>query len=367
MFFNKHIRLNHVIKKIVIKILLFRSNKALNNNNRIGIIALHKLGDSIFTIPAIKQIINHHKKNIFLVCFSETTSIFKIIFSSINFIELSHNDFFLSNRIAKHKTRKGLKKLNFSTIYDLTGAINSATLLLNNPAKDIIGINETYYKPIYTRFSKIRSEPHMTDIYLDAIKSVIPFKNFERITIKNNGVNKYIIIHPFASIESKEWGLNKYICLTEHLNKRYNCVIVTPTNKISADVLSQIIKKKIKVVETKTTAELIETIKHCSLLIGNDSGPVHIANLLGKPTFTIYGPTNPLFHKPLEGRNKYIIKEIPCSPKLTEKMCFTCAGRIGCPSFECINKLSFKEVKDSVDEFIESLEKQNTKIVDRIE
>ena len=31
-------------------------------------------------------------------------------------------------------------------------------------------------------------------------------------------------------------------------------------------------------------------MKKCSVFIGNDSGPVQIASLLGKPTFTIYSP-----------------------------------------------------------------------------
>jgi ADP-heptose:LPS heptosyltransferase len=121
-------------------------------------------------------------------------------------------------------------------------------------------------------------------------------------------------------------------------------------------------QKKIKFIETKTTADLIEVIKRCALLIGNDSGPVHIANLLGKPTFTIYGPTNPDFHKPLDGINKYIIKEIPCSPRTNEKMCFTYGGMIGCPSFECMNNLNVEEVKTSVDDFILSLEKMKMEL-----
>lgn len=365
MFFN--IKSNYFFSKVATGLIYiitfpFKFKKSKKNNDKIGIIVLHKLGDSVFTIPALKQIINYHKKNIFLICFSETIPIFKIVFSSINYIGLLHDDFLFNERVIKYKAKKKLKKLNFSTIYDLTGAINSATILYNYPAKEIIGINEIYYKTIYTKHSRIRSEPHITDIYLDAIKSTVPLKNFNDDQIIENIHGEYIIIHPFASLESKEWGLKKYIYLAEHLNKKYNCILVVPPQKISTDLLSELSIKKIKVIETQTIPELIEIIKKSFLLIGNDSGPVHIANLLGKSTFTIYGPTNPLFHKPLTGKNKYIIREIPCTPKSSEKLCFTCAGRIGCPSFECINNLSFNEVKKEVDEFIKTLEKQNTEI-----
>jgi heptosyltransferase-2 len=82
-------------------------------------------------------------------------------------------------------------------------------------------------------------------------------------------------------------------------------------------------------------------------MISNDSGPLYIASLMGKPTFTIYGPTNPLFHLPLGSKHNYIRHLISCSPAETEKYCFTNAGRDGCPSFECMNQLKVDEVYEN--------------------
>ena len=366
MFFYKNIKSNPTYNKTVIFLIngiltLLKIIKPTNkkNTNNIVIVALHKLGDSIFTIPAIKNILHHHQKDIFLICFAETIPIYKIVFESINFIEFNPDDFAFNNRIAKRKARKVLKKLNPLTVYDLTGTITSASLLFNSSAKEIIGINEPYYRPLYTKYYSIRTKPHIAEIYLDAIRQVIPIYFSGLDEIKNNDLGEYILIHPFAGTESKEWGLKKFVGLAGSLDIRFDCLIVSPANKIPSDVIKEMEKKNIKFKETKTVDELIEIIKGCLLLIGNDSGPVHIANLLGKPTFTIYGPTNPDFHKPLKGINNYIYMEIPCSPKLNEKMCFTHGGMIGCPSFECMNNLTLDEVKKSVNEFISYVEKQN--------
>jgi ADP-heptose:LPS heptosyltransferase len=82
---------------------------------------------------------------------------------------------------------------------------------------------------------------------------------------------------------------------------------------------------------------------------------LQIAALLGKATFTIYGPTNPEFHLPFGKYHAYVQKNISCSPKKNEKFCFTDAGRDGCPSFECMNLLSVEEVIPRVMDFISRL------------
>jgi len=47
--------------------------------------------------------------------------------------------------------------------------------------------------------------------------------------------------------------------------------------------------------------ELGALLKRCSLWIGNDSGPKHLAVALGIPTITIFGPTNPATWHPPDG------------------------------------------------------------------
>ncbi|HSP86696.1 MAG TPA: glycosyltransferase family 9 protein, partial [Ignavibacteriaceae bacterium] len=207
---------------------------------------------------------------------------------------------------------------------------------------------------------RIRNKPHITDVYVDVIRNYIPIKNTDYRKV-NNGLDKYILIHPFAGTNPKEWGIKKFLDLAKDLNKERECFILIPPQTLSEDLLSEIKSRNLKTIETKTINELIEVIESCYVFIGNDSGPIHIANLLGKPTFTIYGPTNPIFHKPLFGPYKYAYKEIKCSPLYNEKLCFTHGGVLDCPSFECMNTLTLAEVKENITEFLMSLKKQSFK------
>lgn len=361
MFFYKHIKLNLYANRIAIIILnllvfIIHNFKSPFNNqpesSNVVIIAVHRLGDSIFTLPAIKNIIHHHKSNIYLFCLSETIPIYNQVLKAINYCELFKNDFFIQNKIARGSIRKKLRELKPNIIYDLTGNVTSASILIRSKAKQIIGINDPYYRSIYTKHIVIRKDPHLIDTYLDAIRQVVPIKDFSTNIPNTFEQGEYILIHPFASYKAKEWGLKNFIKLLEVINQKSNCIFVSQPQKIPEDIFEYLKEKHIIVKETKSVDELIEVIKKCILFIGNDSGPVHIANLLGKPTFTIYGPTNPDFHKPLTGINEYAIKQLKCTAGKQEKICFTHGG-VFCPTHDCMSNLRFEEIKNRVLSFIQ--------------
>jgi ADP-heptose:LPS heptosyltransferase len=364
MFFTRVIKNNHhfskaagfIINSFLFFIRLFVVKR--KKSNIIVIIALHRLGDSVFTLPAISNIIEFHKTNIYLICFTEIKSIYSLVFNSINFVEINHQDFFYNYRIAKSRTRRILKKLQAQTIYDMTGDVSSASLIFTDRASQIIGINEPYYRNLYTKFKCIRNRPHLVDNYLDGIRDIIPIKKFIPEVRKQSNKNFQIIIHPFASSKSKQWGLWKFIELARVLRQQYECTFVSLPGAIPNDVKEEILKHDIIIIETKSTAELIEVIKNGSLLIGNDSGAIQIADLLGIPTFTLYGPTNPEYHTPKYCNNQFVVRQLSCSPKTDDKWCFTHGG-VFCPSNECMIGLSFNEVKNDVLSMINNLKRNN--------
>lgn len=365
MFFSKNIKRNkyfNTIAKYVINvlILLLRSfiKRQKTESLNVVIIALHRLGDSVFTIPALRNIIDFHKTNIYLVCYPEIKPIYALIFKSINFVEINHQEFIFNQRIARSCTRRKVNNLKAKIIYDMTGDVSSASLILTSSAEQIIGINEPYFKAIYNKFKDIRKIPHIVDNYLDGINDLMPIKEFSPDIKKENQENFKIIIHPFASSKSKEWGLKNFISLARTLRSSYKCALVSLPNMLPVDVKEEIFQNDIEILETKNSVDLIEVIRKGSFVIGNDSGAVQIADLLGIPTFTIYGPTNPLYHKPRYSYNEFIFKRLSCTSATDDKWCFT-QGGVFCPSNECLVRLSFDQVKYSILSMINKIETKN--------
>lgn len=323
-------------------------------NSVVCVIALHKLGDSVFTIPAISLIKKHFINDITVVCFNESVPIFNIKFDNIKYLILDRNDFYFRKRIANRKAKKKLKILNPEIIIDLTGELTSTSLIYSSRASQIIGLTKKHFSPVYDKFVNIEYTHHITEQYLNVLSLINPtiatnihlIEEFKLFPIKT------IYIHPFAGWKAKEWSLNKFILLALSLKKLYNVKIIIPSSFIFEEIIDEIKSLGIEIIFTQNIEDLIFVIKECSLLICNDSGPIQIASLLGKYTFSIYGPTNPAVHKPKGIQHGHYLKEITCSPQMYEKMCFTAGGRIGCPSNECLQMIGVNEILKNLDIFI---------------
>ncbi|MDP3147686.1 MAG: glycosyltransferase family 9 protein [Ignavibacteria bacterium] len=335
---------------VICKVLRYKRVFAKSNTGHVSIIALHKIGDSIFTTHAIKKIIEFHQdKIISIICFPETKTIFKIAFPSIEIVTIPHNLFWKS-RIATRRAKKVLLQTHSEIIYDLTGAITSATLIASSRAKKIVGMNLEYFKPLYDNYIPIRKSPHLIDIYMDVVRMVVPIgDNLDyEFPLKPNNSSR-ILIHPHAGWTAKEWGIDKYFELAKKLLPQYNVEFIIETNSLPAEIRNEI-QKKFKLTETKSVEELIENIRDCAAFIGNDSGSVHIASFLGRQTFAIYGPTNPKYCRPFGNYHSTIRHEVSCSPVI-ENYCFTDAGR-KCPSFDCMKLLKVETVYDAIVDFL---------------
>ncbi len=326
-----------------------------NFNHKVAIIALHKIGDTVFTIPAILEYLKYFKNDVYIFCYKESEIIYRQIIENVYYIRLNKSDFYFNERIASHRSRKILKEIKPDFIIDMTGSITSASLIFNSRCYKIYGINEFYYKSLYNFYEKIRTIPHQIDIYYDSIKGLVTHvqKDFTEYRIDSNN-GDVILIHPFAGWEAKEWGLFKFVNLYNKLCLKNECSFIFPSGILKKDILEQFKLEKIKYIECENIELLIDEIRLCKLFISNDSGPLQIAALLKKPTFCIYGPTNPVYHVPFGKYHHYINKTLKCSP-VKEKYCFAQGGR-DCSHYNCMKLLSVDEVYSSVIKLLEELD-----------
>jgi len=325
------------------------------NDGNVLVVSLHRLGDSVFTIPAIMEIYKQFGKKTHILCFPESVPIYGIAFNDINISALKRDKFYFGGRIAKASARRKLKSLNPSTILDITGSMMSASLIFNIRANRIIGTNGKQFRTIYDQFVEFRKEPQLVDIYLDAITPLIKMSNRTESKKQKEPSNPHgrILIHPFAGWKEKEWNLKKFVTLADKLNINYRVRLLTQNSQLSTDVINEISYLNIELVQTNSVEELIENIKECSLFIGNDSGPINIANLLGKSTFTIYGSTNPDYIATNTHHQIYIQKELNCSARKKEKLCIIGGMVYLCPGIQCMNLLTVEEVYASVTQLLE--------------
>jgi ADP-heptose:LPS heptosyltransferase len=83
--------------------------------------------------------------------------------------------------------------------------------------------------------------------------------------------------------------------------------------------------------------ELIALLRRVSLLITNDSGPMHLAAALGTPIVALFGPTDPRRTGPYGPGHAVLRSGIPCSPCLSRRC-------VNPTTLECLTSISPSQV-----------------------
>ena len=130
---------------------IFASNIKTKN---VVIIDLNRLGDTVFTIPAIDMILKYlsQEYKVTILTYPESKDILKLKYNNDIIISIDKNNFLFNRRIANNKARETLRKLKPEIIFDLTGSVITASLLFSSHARIILGSSQEYYKKIYTHY-----------------------------------------------------------------------------------------------------------------------------------------------------------------------------------------------------------------------
>jgi ADP-heptose:LPS heptosyltransferase len=134
--------------------------------------------------------------------------------------------------------------------------------------------------------------------------------------LKNFKDNKKIVIHAITPLEEKNWGIENWASLISEMNKNHKNLEFFLIGSDEQEKVLEDLKKKVNspnVTNLGGKINLIQTsllIGKCSLFIGGDSGPMHLAEeLTNTPIVALFGPTNEKVWGPCRKIDKIIKKE----------------------------------------------------------
>lgn len=105
-----------------------------------------------------------------------------------------------------------------------------------------------------------------------------------------------ILVHTGAAQPVRVWPLDRYHVIVQRLRARGHSV------RVLCDADQQAWwwqHDEPEACAPRNITELLGCLRAAGLFVGNDSGPGHLAALLGVPTFTIFGPQLPEWFRPL--------------------------------------------------------------------
>jgi heptosyltransferase-2 len=114
-----------------------------------------------------------------------------------------------------------------------------------------------------------------------------------------------VVIHPGASKRERAWSPDRFLKLAESLKEKgagVKFVTGEPIHGVDAVVRPPL-------------HELAHILRNSALFVGNDSGPLHLAQQCGSAVVGIYGPGDPLITGPRPiTPSRVVYHGYPCSP-----------------------------------------------------
>jgi len=142
-----------------------------------------------------------------------------------------------------------------------------------------------------------------------------------------------VVIHPGSSAGTayKRYEARDYGGVARGLAREagLHCIVARGPGEAEAALAQQVVECAGGAASLAPVTEDVESLAALlagsRLFIGSDSGPLHLASLVGTPVVQILGPTHPVENEPWAGTPwRRVCLDLPCSP------CRTGCGPAGC-------------------------------------
>lgn len=280
---------------------------------KIAIVKLSAMGDIIHAMITL-QFIKKTRADIKIDWFVENS--FKSILEynphidNIYALDLKSIKDDKKNILTQIESLKSFSENNYDLVIDAQGLVKSS-IVAKLLGKNIVGFNRKstregvasflYTKKIDSDYKKNVIERNIdvicTAVDLKVSKEEIldkkPFLFFEKepreLYTYLRSEKKSIVFIIGASWSSKMYSKDKFIKIINSLKE--NCLIVWG-NEEEKEIADEIAKKTSAIVFPRLDLNALKAvIANCDLVIGNDTGPTHMAWALNIPSITIFGCT----------------------------------------------------------------------------
>jgi heptosyltransferase II len=198
------------------------------------------------------------------------------------------------------------------------------------------------------------SRPHRADLWLQLVEAVSGVSSAKRLDFRLTSVGSNLAeqflsergipsgtflvgIHPGARSTSRRWGKDRFAEVARRLLTQTDAHILWFSEPGTSEARPAL--------ERCYTASLslrpfLSLLSCCQLLICNDSGPMHLANLLGVPVVAVFGPQKPEWYGPRGPHDRVVIRpEFSCRP---------CWDYCIFDQPHCLRAISVDEVYDAI-------------------
>jgi heptosyltransferase I len=154
----------------------------------------------------------------------------------------------------------------------------------------------------------------------------------------HNAPTPFITLVPGARWENKRWPAPFFAGVVRSLTTEaphLSFVILggTEDHNLAKVIVEAAPERCLDLTGKTTLPEMVEWIRISSLMLANDTGPMHVAAALNKPVLALFGPTEPRRTGPYRQEENVLRVSLPCVPCMKS----VCHNQI---KLECLANLS---------------------------
>jgi len=158
-----------------------------------------------------------------------------------------------------------------------------------------------------------------------------------------------VIIHPGAGAAVKEWPAQRFAAVADALIAEMDATVVLTGASgdlgVAWKVAAYMHEDALVLAGQTSIGELGALLEGSNLVIGSDSGPLHLAVAVGAPSLHLYGPVDPAMFGPWSAqpdRHRVLMVDCDCAP--CNHLDFSPAELLG---HRCMETISVDQVVDA--------------------
>ncbi len=338
--------------------------KAGINPKRILIVEVNWIGDVIFSTPFIRAIRNLYPKAYIACLIAPRTKEVLDLNPSVDKLIIYDEKGIHRSLFGKLKLINEIRSLKFDTAIFLHRSITRRLIAVLSGIKNRIGYASIKGNAFLTEIIEPPLEAaHKVDYFLKIagflgadVKGLgyefYISKNdaeFAKNLLRRKGIKEedtLVVINPGGNWDPKRWPRENFAKLSDRLVEKYGVkIVITGARKdieLANDIESMMRSEPVILAGATNLKQLGAILKMSSLVIANDSGPMHIANSLKVNTVALFGPTKPDLTGPYGKENTVVISsDIGC-----EVPCYN----FSCDDFKCMKAITVEDVIKKIDE-----------------
>ncbi len=161
-------------------------------------------------------------------------------------------------------------------------------------------------------------------------------------------IEDFVVFHTGARKLLRRWSLQKWAELAVFVYQRFELqVVFVGGPEDEADIKKIQAKLPFETYSFAGQGTLLDyaaLVGKAKFMVGNESGPMHIAAAMDVPVLALFGPGQPEVFAPYGAGNRYLHVKLPCNP----------CDQVHCvfPDNPCINRITVNDVLQIVSGFV---------------